>query len=381
MADGTRGSSESAQQLSRQLVGGWLGADKDHAVIVMDAQGQVLSWLAGAEEILGYTEAEVVGQPLARIFTPEDRNRGFDSYELEVARADSRSADERWHLRKDGTRIWASGTVTALRDANGALTGYVKVMRDRTDLRTHVDALENQISSLQSAKEQTHLFLRTLGHELRNPLSPLSNALHLLNRLADDEKVRALLQLVDRQVAVIKRLANDLMDVTRMELGKLPLQLQQVDLRRVLRDAVDSLQKPASNAQLKLQLLLPDAPLVLDADPERLQQVVLNLLSNAIKYTPAGGSIWLKATQDDGELMFRVQDTGIGIPPEMLPRIFDLFAQEPQAEQLAPGGLGVGLALVRELVELHGGTVQALSAGRGKGAEFIVRLPRRGASS
>lgn len=364
-----------------ELLSAWLSSNRDHAVILLDAQGAVTAWLGAAEQVLGYTAAEMRGQPIARIFTPEDRQRGLERYELEVALANGRSADERWHLRKDGTRIWGSGTATALRGAAGELLGYVKVMRDRTDVRAHIDALENQVASLQAGKDGTRRFLRTLGHELRNPLAPMTNAMHVLTLACTGERPRAMLQVIERQIAVLRRLADDLMDVTRLELGKLDLQLRRVDLRQVLAEAVGNLQDMAASRQLALQPVLPDAPLQVEADPARLQQVVLNLLNNAIKYTPAGGTVWVTATQDDGHLTFRVQDTGIGIAPEMLPRIFDLFTQDLQAEKLVPGGLGVGLSLVRQIVELHGGTVQALSAGRGKGAEFIVRLPQRPAAA
>ncbi|MES2936030.1 MAG: PAS domain-containing sensor histidine kinase [Pseudomonadota bacterium] len=363
-----------------ELLSGWLRTNRDYAVILMDPQGRVVAWLGAAEQVLGYGAAEMLGHSITRIFTPEDQRRGLDHYELEVALADGRSPDERWHVRKDGTRIWASGTVTALRGANGEPAGYVKLMRDRTDLRGHIDALENQVAALQGGKDSTRQFLRTLGHELRNPLAPLANAMHVLSRSCTDERSRAMLQVVERQIGVLRRLADDLMDVTRLELGKLALQVRHLDLRQVLGEATASLQNIAAPRRLALRAVLPDAPLMVDADPERLQQVVLNLLSNAIKYTPEGGTISVTATQDDGHLTFRVQDTGIGIAPEMLPRIFDLFTQDLQAEKLVPGGLGVGLSLVRQIVELHGGTVQALSAGRGKGAEFIVRLPQRAAA-
>ncbi|MBA2675604.1 PAS domain-containing sensor histidine kinase [Ramlibacter sp.] len=360
-----------------ELLSAWLRSNRDYAVILLDPQGRVVAWLGAAEQVLGFGAAEMLGATLTRIFTPEDRQRGLDRYELEVAQANGRAADERWHVRKDGTRIWASGTVTALRPAGGEPTGYVKILRDRTDVRGHIDTIENHVQALQSGKDSTRQFLRTLGHELRNPLAPLANAMHVLSRSCTDERSRTMLQVIDRQVGVLRRLADDLMDVTRLELGKFELHKRHVDLRQVLGEAATSLQSQAAAGQLSLQAVLPDAPLMVDADPDRLQQVVLNLLSNAIKYTLEGGTIWVTATQDDGHLMFRVQDTGIGIAPEMLPRIFDLFTQDLQAEKLVPGGLGVGLSMVRQIVELHGGTVQALSAGRGKGAEFIVRLPRR----
>lgn len=359
----------------RRLIGSLLENGRDHAVICMDAEGVIVAWLGGAPEIFGYTADEMVGSRFARIFTPDDRQKSLDQYELDVASANSRSEDERWHLRKDGTRIWATGTVNALRGSDGRVIGFVKVVRDRTDLRTQIESLENQLAGLREGQERTHLFLKTLGHELRNPLAPLATAAHIIGRLSDDPRVDSTLKIVARQIDVLSRLADDLLDVSRLEAGKLELRLQRLDLRNLLADMVVSLQATAADRGLTLTAILPDGPLELEADVPRLQQVILNLVGNAIKYTPEGGRIWVKATQEGPDIVCRVEDTGIGIAPAVLPRIFDLFTQERQAQDMEPGGLGVGLALVRRIVELHRGTVQARSAGVGKGAEFTVRLP------
>lgn len=348
---------------------------KEHALICMDTQGVVVGWLGAAEEIFGYSVAEAVGRSVGQIFTPGDQARGFDKYELEVAVQSSRSEDDRWHVRKDGTRIWASGTVTAIRDETGTLLGFVKIVRDRTDMRSRLETLEAQAAALRESRERTHMFLKTLGHELRNPLGSVSNAAHIIGRLSNDPNIAGALQIVSRQIAVLTRLADDLMDVSRLESGKVELSLKRVDLRSLLRDAAQSVGKAAALKKLKLETILPESPLFVNIDESRFQQVVLNLLGNAVKYTPEGGEIWVKATQDRDEVVVKVEDTGIGIAPDMLPRIFELFTQAPIATDMAPGGLGVGLAVVRQIVELHGGSVQARSAGAGKGSEFTVRIP------
>ena len=350
----------------------------DPAVICIDAQGVVIGWLGAAEEIFGHSPQEAIGKPASLIFTPEDRDRGFDQYELALARQDSRSEDDRWHLRKDGTRIWVTGSIEAIKDESGHLLGYVKVVRDKTDLRTHIDALGNQVDALKKAQERTHLFLSTLGHELRNPLAPVQTASHIIRKLSNDPRVGKAAEVVERQVRVLSRLADDLMDVSRAGAGKIKLELCKTDLRTLLKEATDSLQRTASHKGIRLECLLPGAALEVNLDEQRFQRVVLNLLGNAIKYTNAGGTVWVKATQEGSEVLFRVEDTGIGIAPEVLPRIFDLFTQEREAADLVPGGLGIGLTIVKELVELHGGKVQARSAGTGKGSEFTVRLPAAG---
>jgi PAS domain S-box-containing protein len=348
---------------------------KEHAIICMDPQGVVVAWLGAAEEILGYSAADAIGKDLAQIFTPEDQAKGFDKYELEVAAVDSRSEDDRWHVRKDGTRIWASGTVNAIRDRDGTLLGFVKIMRDRTDVQTRMETLEAQAAALRDSRERTHMFLRTLGHELRNPLGPVSNAAQIIDRLNTDPLIAGALQIISRQVAVLTRLTDDLMDISRLERGKLELSLRRSDLHSLLRDAAQSVGKAAAAKNLRLETILPEAPLFVNIDEDRFQQVVLNLLGNSIKYTPDGGSIWVKTAQEGNEIVVKVQDTGIGIAPDMVPRIFELFTQAPVATDMVPGGLGVGLAVVRQIIELHGGSVQARSAGVGKGSEFTVRIP------
>jgi PAS domain S-box-containing protein len=360
---------------SLELTGRWLQSNRDHAFICMDRDGTITAWLGAAEEILGYRAEEAVGHNLAAIFTPEDQVRGFDKYELAVARVNSRSEDDRWHVRKDGSRIWATGTVAAVRDDGGEVVGFIKILRDRTDLRTQLESLESAVAEQRHSRERTHQFLKTLGHELRNPLAPLSSATHIIRRLTPDPRVEGALQIIARQVASLTRLADDLMDVTRLETGKVEPQLQKMDLCRFLEDAVRGMEETAAARQLTMVTLFPGSELPVNIDESLMQRLVLNLLGNAIKYTPEGGKIWVKAVQEGPEIVLRVEDTGIGIAPEVLPRIFELFTQERAAQDMVPGGIGVGLAMVREIAELHGGTVQARSAGEGKGAEFSVRLP------
>jgi PAS domain S-box-containing protein len=353
----------------------YLERTEDHAIICIDPDQRVVGWLGAGEEILGYTPEEIVGQPASVIFAAEDREKGIDRYELDLAETDAHSPDDRWHVRKDGTRIWITGSVKAIKDEGGKLLGFVKVIRDRTDDRTQTEQLENELGALKAAQDRTHVFLSTLGHELRNPLAPIQTACHILSRLTTDPRADKAVEVITHQTAVLARLASDLMEVSRAGAGKLKLDLKRTDLRPLLNEAVCAMHADAQRKGVKLECLLPSGSLHVMLDTERFQRVMLNLLGNALKYTASGGTVWVKATQEGREVLFAVEDTGIGIAPEVLPRIFDLFTQESQAADLVPGGLGIGLTVVKEIVELHGGNVQARSAGAGKGAEFTVRLP------
>jgi two-component system CheB/CheR fusion protein len=355
----------------------WQAQSRDYAVLVLDPQGIVVEALGSVEATLGYAPAELVGGTLALLLTEEDCALGIDRSEVETARASGHAMDDRWHVRKDGAHIWVGGTLTALHGADGALLGFVKLMRDRTDLRTQIAALEQRVQSLALADERKYVFLATLGHELRNPLAPLANAAELLRMAGRDERLALPLQVIERQLAVMKRLVDDLLDVARIDAGKLDLRFEELRLQQALTQAVE-LCRPAARAhRLALLALLPEPPITIEADAVRFEQMVVNLVNNAIKYTPPGGQIWVKATVESAQAVIRVEDDGVGIEPEMQARIFELFAQEASARAQAGGGLGIGLALVKNLVELHHGNVEVKSSGRDKGSQFTLRLPLR----
>jgi two-component system CheB/CheR fusion protein len=361
---------------AEQLAGLFLQQGKDHALILLDPQGSVVAWYPGAERAFGYAAAEMLGQSLSRLFTPEDLARGLADHEFEVTRRDGSAEDDRWMVRKDGSRFWASGVVLALRDDSGQIVGFGKSLRDRTDVRAQIEALENRIVALLKADERKTLFLGTVAHELRNPLAPLKNAVQLL-RLArpGDPDLAYPVSLVERQVEFLRRMVDDLMDVTRIGAGKVELKKGRVLLGELLTQVVEGFRPRAEERRQRLELLLPKGAIPLEADPDRLRQVFVNLLNNAVKYTPDGGRVWVKATVEAAEAVVGVEDTGVGIAPETLPRIFDLFTQEEESRYRSEGGLGIGLSLVKGLVTLHGGSVQVRSEGRGKGSEFTVRLP------
>jgi PAS domain S-box-containing protein len=367
--------SDERSALARRLLDLALGEVGTHAVVLLDPGGVIVGWLAGAERLFGYTADEIVGRNASVLFTPEDLEKDLSSWELKTAAASGESEDDRWQVRKDGGRIWVGGTLTALRDERGELLGFAKIMRNRTDQKSQVETLEGRVAHLQRAEERKNAFIATLAHELRNPLSALSNATRLLEPCEAAEPGTALaVGTIRRQAEFMGRMVDDLLEVARTAAGKVELRKERVVLQEVVRRAVETCRPAIDERTHVVQPLLPDVPVHLDADPARLQQVFVNLLQNAVKYTEYGGTIWVKATTEGDEAVVRVQDTGVGIPPEVMPHIFDLFTQAEFAAR-SPGGLGIGLSVVRDYVALHGGTVQAASDGLGKGSEFTVRLP------
>jgi PAS domain S-box-containing protein len=470
---------------------------RDHAIFMLDPRGLVSSWDVGAERLLGYTGPEVVGRPASLFFTAEDVRDGVPEQALRRAEAEGRSEDERWHVRKDGSRFFASGVVNSVRDEAGRLRGFAEVMRDVTARKRAEDALREregrlrrfaesdiiginfadvhgQITfandaylrltgysradllagrvrwtdltppewlytderaiaeatqrgtctpfekeyvrkdgtrvpvlvgfvllddareegvafvldlterkqaerSAQEAREAAEAanrakdaFLAALSHELRTPLTP---ALIALPALESDPRLPADLRdevaMIRRNVVMEARLIDDLLDLTRIAQGKMHLHVDAVDSHAKIRNALDICQGEINRKRLRVSLGLHAGRHFVRADPGRLQQVLWNLVSNAVKFTPEGGQIGVTTEDAPGDrLRVRVSDTGIGILPETLPRVFDAFEQG----QREFGGLGLGLAIAKRLVEAHGGTLTAASEGRGRGAAFTVEL-------
>jgi PAS domain S-box-containing protein len=350
----------------------------DYAIFLIDAEGRIASWNPGAERILGYRQEEIVGQPFARIFTAEDIEAGEPAQELQTARMSGRSEDERWQVRKDGGRFWAHGVLTALHDDQGNFRGFAKVLRDRTDIKELQETLRHRAEALSESDERKNQFLAVMAHELRNPLAPILNSLQVIRQLGKgNPALDQPLRVIERQVRHIQRLVEDVLDVVRVGTGKLQLRKERVELAGIIRQAVETTRPLVEARKHQFSVSLPSAPVWLEGDPTRLVQVLVNLLTNAAKYTDEGGQIWLTADLEGNEVVVRVRDSGIGIPADVMPHIFDLFTQGDYSRRHAQGGVGIGLTLVRNLVQLHGGTIQARSEGPGKGSEFIVRLPRK----
>jgi PAS domain S-box-containing protein len=357
-----------------QLLGLLAHQSKEHAFMLLDTEARVLWWSPGAEYIFDRSSSEMVGQPVATLFTPEDVEKGIPDQEVKLAVNFGKAEDDRWQIRRDGSRFWATGILVALRDQNENLLGFGKVLRNRTDLREQLDALRNQVEALAAADQRKNNFLATLSHELRNPLGSICTAVELISRtVSATAHVEASLKLIEEQLDFVRRMLDDLLDVTRISTGKVRLNMRPVMLHQVIEKALEAARPWVEERCQNVQVIGPWSAIILQGDPDRLHQVFVNLLSNAAKYTPERGSIWVKVTTEGDEAVVRITDTGVGIPHEMLPRIFDLFTQVETP--LSHGGLGIGLALVKDFVALHGGSVQVRSEGVGKGSEFMVRLP------
>ena len=462
-----------------------------HGIALLDAEGRVLAWNAGAERISGYRAADVVGRHHSLMYPAEAIAAGRPQRDLEAAADGGGAPVDGERIRADGRRFWAETALSPMRDAGGALQGFAMVMYDITARRlvqqqhdesalrlraivdtavdgvitinergimesanraaerlfgwTAADMIGRNVSMLMpepdrsahdgylrryrvtgerriigigrevlgqrrdgttfpmdlavsetplpdgrriftglvrdvsdrkrieaellAADRRKDEFLAVLAHELRNPLAPIANALQVLKLAAGQpERVAALREVMERQTRQLVRLIDDLMDVSRITRGKLALRRSRVQLADLVSTAVETSRSAIDAAGHRLVVDLPETPL-------RIAQVLSNLLANAARYTPPGGRLSLSARSDGARVQVEVSDNGIGIPADAMPRVFEMFAQVNEAQARAAGGLGIGLALVRSLVEMHGGSVTAHSAGPGCGASFVVTLP------
>ncbi len=360
-----------------ELLNIWMETVRDYAIFLVDLNGCVATWNVGAERILGYQEAEIVGSPLSMFFTTEDREKGVPEWELQNARDHGRASDDRWHVRKNGSRFWCSGMLMAIRDEQGTVRSHIKIMRNLTERKLMEEELRARADALQEADRRKNEFLAMLSHELRNPLAPILTSLYLLKRQnrTEDPILQQSREMIERQVMNLKRLVDDLLDVSRMALNRIELQREILDLSIIAERAADDVRPLMQERGHDLTVTTGPDPLGILADAVRLEQVIESLLTNAARFTDPGGKVWLTIKQEGVHAVVRVRDTGIGIAPEMLDRTFDLFAQADQGLARVRGGLGIGLTLARNLVILHGGTIEARSDGAGKGSEFLVRLP------
>lgn len=347
---------------------------RTHALILLDSNGLVADWMGGAELIFGYTREEMVGENFRVLFTPEDQDKGLDRLELEIAQQSGEAEDDRWQVRKDGGRFWASGAVTPLKDAAGSLTGYLKILRNRSDSKIHIETLEKRLDALETTNRRKDNTLAAFAHDLRTPLSSLANAAHILEMEDVSEDLKTVVGLIRRQVEFMVHMVEDVMDATSITAGKVTLKKRVEVLQELIEAACEACQPAVDQRRHQLQLLMPTTPVNVMADRTRLCQVFINLIDNAVKYTPEGGQIWIKATIDGEDAVVKVVDTGIGIEADMFDRIFELFSQA-HAEGTSAGGLGIGLSVVKDIVTMHQGIVQVISDGPGKGSEFTLRFP------
>jgi PAS domain S-box-containing protein len=361
----------------------------DYSIFAIDTGGRILSWNKGAEEVFGYRKEEIVGESFAILFTPEDRSQGAPERELENVRNNGRSGENRWHLRKDGSRLWVSGLVNPLRDEAGNLVGYVKVARGddeeasarkRAEEKREEDLERERVARSESedASRMKDEFIALISHELRSPLNAILGWTRILRQGRPDEELyQRATEIIERSARMQSQLIDDLMDTARIVRGKVKLEVQPVNLAPLIEKAMDVVRPAADAKGITLEAVLDREADQITGDPDRLQQVVWNLLSNAVKFTTEGGRVEVKLGRVDPYIQISVRDTGCGISPEFMPYLFERYRQADASAARRKGGLGLGLSLVRQLVEMHGGSVTAESEGEDKGATFIIKLPVR----
>jgi PAS domain S-box-containing protein len=362
----------------------------DYAVFMLDPNGYVLTWNSGAERIKGYKAQEIVGQHFSTFYPRDVAEGGWPEHELQVATETGRFVEEGWRIRKDGSRFWANITITAVRDESGRLRGFAKLTRDlserkrteslETDGAQRDEMLEAERSARMAAQRAARVkdeFLATLSHELRTPLSAILGWTQILRKqgVPKPEDFHRAMEIIERNTRAQVQLIDDLLDLSRIMSGRIRLDVQQIRMVDIVRGAIESAEPTAQAKGVHLESSFDPLGGMVSGDPARLQQILWNLLGNAIKFTPEGGKVQVLLQRIDAHVELSVSDNGIGIPANFLPHVFDRFSQKDSSTTRSYGGLGLGLAIAKQLVELHGGTLQALSPGEGQGASFIVKLP------
>jgi PAS domain S-box-containing protein len=385
------------------------------AISIFDLNGFILTWNSGAQQLKGYTAEEIIGQHFSKFYTPEDiENDRPGRILIQVAR-DGRLEEETWLLRKDGSRFLSNIVITALHDESGKLRGFGEVARAITgghkpqqhfrestqelreaiaehrlvqrELREMQAQLEirveertrdlsRAISELERANRLKDDFLATVSHELLTPLTTASGWLKMLQSGGLSERqVEHAVDVIDRSLSAQRDLIDDLLNVSRIISGKLTINPESIDPAPIIQGTIDSLRPSLETKQLHVEFDFDRQIGSVLVDPVRFQQIVWNLLTNAVKFTPREGSIRVQLKRGEGKAILRVSDTGEGIAQDFLPYVFDRFRQGGAPRDRRYGGLGLGLSIVRHLVELHGGTVTVNSRGPGQGSTFAVYIP------
>jgi PAS domain S-box-containing protein len=377
---------ERAQKIIREVEGRYRSLIEnitDYAIFMSDAKGRINGWNNGAEAILGFTAEDVLGRSIDLLSTQEDVDAGTSFLELQRARTTGRITTEGWKLRKDGARLFMEGVIVASFDESGRSEGFAHFLRDNTEKHRIAIEREHLLESERAARSEAERagrikdeFLATLSHELRTPLNAVLGWAQVLRKSgALNTDAANAVNVIERNARAQSKIIADLLDMSGIMSGKVRLELQRVDLASVINATIDSIRPTAQAKGIELYVVLDPKAGPVSGDPSRLQQVFWNLLTNAMKFTARDGRVTITLSRTDSHLEIEVTDEGEGMDPAFLPHVFDRFRQADASSARRHGGLGLGLSIVKQLVEMHGGTVTAKSPGPGLGSTFRVTLP------
>jgi len=383
MNDATRSTPEDGFAVDESVIKDMLWAfavrSPEHAALLIGSNGTITWTNSGAEVILGTPRGGLIGRELSSIFIPRDIAAGIPEHEVREARLRGTASDDRWLARMDGSRFWASGVTVYLGPfiEEMACCAFLKLFRDLTEVKMQLESSRKRSRAANEASDKKSAAIALLAHELRNPLSGISLAAGMLKRKIGDQATVSTepLDLIERNVQLAARLIEDLMQHSKVGSDGFKLDKATCNLREMLEHSTLIAQRQMEQEDRHVSVLLPQHDIDVEVDPMRMQQVFVNLIANALRYTPVPGQIWVTATVESGEAIVRVTDEGIGIAPDRLERLFEMFTL-PRLDS-SKLGLGLGLALVKKIIELHGGSMQARSEGPGKGSQFVVRFPVR----
>jgi hypothetical protein len=340
---------------------------KDHAMLLLDPKGVIVSWNPAAQKVLGYTTQEAIGREVAILYPAQERSAGRPQAEMAAAAHAGAVHSHSWKVRSDGVLVWTDGSINVVRDRDGRMDGFVYILRDLAE--------QQRIEELEAEGRRILEFIAMLSHELRNPLAPIKNAVSILRLPQGQQQADKYADMIARQVEHLTRLVDDLMDVSRVTTGKIELERAPLDLNALVQAAVDSMRSTMESYGHALDLRLASQPVLVDGDSVRLTQVIVNLLNNAAKYTAPNGRIEIVVSRLPAAAQLEVSDNGVGMSESLIQRAFDPFVQGERAIDRSQGGLGIGLTLVKRIVDLHGGSVVASSAGTDRGATFTITMP------
>jgi PAS domain S-box-containing protein len=343
-------------------------------VLIRDLDGRIRLWTKGASRLYGWSKEEAEGK-ISHELLQATFPRPLEEINAELTQKGNWEG-ELVHRCKDGSSLVVASHWALHRGDEGKPVHVLEANNDITEAYHLREQLRQRAEELAVANRAREEFLAMLSHELRNPLAPILNAVHVMRMIRLENPIlQQSLSMIERQMRQMGRLVDDLLDMARLTRGKVHLRKEPVEMSVLVDRSVETIRTLAQERRHQVTLNLPNDPVWIDADPVRAEQILVNLLTNAVKYSEPGGQIWATVQREGDQAIVRVKDTGVGITPDLLPRVFDLFSQVERPIDRSQGGLGLGLAVSRMLVEMHGGTVEAHSEGPGKGSEFIVRLP------